>query len=255
MRLSIKKWLAPTIAVVALLAAWEAVCVTGLVPAYLLPSPTQVVVALVEDAPLIWEHTQTTLVEALAGLALGCVLGFALAVLMDRFETLYLAFQPIITVSQTIPTIAIAPLLVLWFGYGLLPKVVLIVLITFFPVAVSLVSGFRSVDPDQIDLMRTMHASEWQIFRYVKLPAAAEPFFAGLKISATYAIVGAVIAEWLGGFSGLGVYMTRVRKSFSYDKMFASILVISALSLVLLWLVGALERACLPWKRAERKGK
>ena len=255
MKASFKKRFVPAVTVFLLLAAWELVCRFEVVPAYLLPAPTQVVVALVNDAPLIWDHTVTTMIESLAGLALGCALGFVLAVLMDRFEILYLAFQPIITVSQTVPTIAIAPLLVLWFGYGLLPKVVLIVLITFFPIAVSLVSGFRSVDPDQIDLMRTMHASNWQIFRYVKLPAAAEPFFAGLKISATYAIVGAVIAEWLGGFSGLGVYMTRVRKSFSYDKMFASILVISALSLVLLGLVNVLERVCLPWKWAERKEK
>ena len=150
---------------------------------------------------------------------------------MDRFEGLYLALEPLMTISQTIPTIAIAPLLVLWFGYGLAPKVVLIVLTTFFPVTVSLVQGLRSVDPDMIDLMRTMGASRWQIFWYAKLPAAADQFFSGLKISATYAIVGAVIAEWLGGFSGLGVYMTRVRKSFSYDKMFASIIVVSALSL------------------------
>ena len=233
----------------ALLAVWELVCRLGIVPAYLLPAPSQVIVALIADAPTIWQHTVTTLVEAAIGLTIGVAIGFVLAVLMDRFEAFYLALQPLITLSQTVPAIAVAPLLVLWFGYGLLPKVVLIVFITFFPVAVSLVSGFRSVDPDQIDLMRTMHATTWQIFRYVKLPAAAEPFFAGLKISATYAIVGAVIAEWLGGFSGLGVYMTRVRKSFSYDKMFASILVISALSMALLGLVGALERACMPWKR------
>lgn len=252
MRPSVKKKLVPTAAVLGLLLAWEAVCRLELVPSYMLPAPTQVIAALVSDAPLIWLHTQTTLVEALVGLLLGCVLGFALAVLMDRYESFYLAFQPLITVSQTIPTIAIAPILVLWFGYGLFPKVVLIVLITFFPIAVSLVSGFKSVDPDLIDLMRTMHASNWQIFRYIKLPAAAEPFFAGLKISATYAVVGAVIVEWLGGFSGLGVYMTRVRKSFSYDKMFASILVISALSLALLWLIGILERTCLPWKKTER---
>ncbi|MBQ6395192.1 MAG: ABC transporter permease, partial [Atopobiaceae bacterium] len=183
----------------------------------------------------------------------GVAIGFVLAILMDRFEMLYLALQPLITLSQTVPTIAIAPLLVLWFGYGLAPKVILIVLTTFFPVAVSLVDGFRSVDPDQIALMRTMRASETQIYRYVKLPAAAEQFFSGLKISATYAIVGAVIAEWLGGFSGLGVYMTRVRKSFSYDKMFASILVISFLSLALMKIVDLLQYLAMPWKRAERK--
>ncbi|MBQ6490836.1 MAG: ABC transporter permease subunit, partial [Atopobiaceae bacterium] len=106
---------------------------------------------------------------------------------------------------------------------------------------------------DVLDLLRTMRASRWQVFWYAKLPAAADQFFSGLKISATYAIVGAVIAEWLGGFSGLGVYMTRVRKSFSYDRMFASIIVISALSLGLMRLVDLLEYVALPWKRAERK--
>ncbi|MBQ3266361.1 MAG: ABC transporter permease subunit, partial [Atopobiaceae bacterium] len=138
-------------------------------------------------------------------------------------------------------------------GYGHAPQVSLIVLTTVFPVTVSQVSGYRSVDPDVLDLMRTMRASRWQVFWYAKLPAAADQFFSGLKISATYAIVGAVIAEWLGGFSGLGVYMTRVRKSFSYDRMFASIIVISALSLGLMRLVDLIEYLALPWKRAERK--
>ena len=252
---SAKRIAVPVAAVLLLLAFWEASCRLGVVPAYLLPAPSQVLAALVKDAPLVGSHTLTTLVEAASGLLIGIVLGFVLALCMDRFETFSLALQPLVTVSQTIPTIAIAPLLVLWFGYGLLPKVVLVVLVTFFPVAVSLLQGFRSVDPDQIELLRTMHASEWQILRYVKLPAAAEPFFAGLKISATYAIVATVIAEWLGGFSGLGVYMTRVRKSFSYDKMFASIVVISALSLALMGAVRALERACLPWKRQNRNNK
>ena len=171
----------------------------------------------------------------------------------EREQRVYLAFEPLMTISQTIPTVAIAPLLVLWLGYGALPKVVLVVLSTFFPITVSLVSGFRSVDPDVIDLMRTMNASRWQIFWYAKLPAAAEQFFSGLKISATYAIVGAVIAEWLGGNEGLGVYMTRVRKSFSYDRMFAAIIVISALSLALMKVVELVQRLCMPWKRAERK--
>jgi ABC-type nitrate/sulfonate/bicarbonate transport system permease component len=170
---------------------------------------------------------------------------------MDRFEGFRLAFSPLITISQTIPTIAVAPILILWLGYGLAPKVVLVVLTTFFPITVSLVSGFQSVDPDMVDLMRTMNATRWQIFWQVKMPAAAEQFFSGLRISATYAIVGAVISEWLGGFSGLGVYMTRVRKSFSYDRMFAVIIIISALSLALMGLVDALQRLCMPWKRAE----
>lgn len=243
----------PLAAIAVLVAVWELVVDLGMVPNFLLPSPSQVVCALAGDALLLAEHAGTTLAEAALGLAIGVAVGFVVAVLMDRFETLYLIFDPIITVSQTVPTVAIAPLLVLWFGYGLMPKVLLIVLTTFFPVAVSLIGGFKSVDPDMIDLMRTMNASGWQVFRTVKLPAATEQFFSGLRISATYAIVGAVIAEWLGGFSGLGVYMTRVRKSFSYDKMFAVIILISVLSLLLMRLVDLLERLCMPWKRAERK--
>lgn len=244
--------LAPLIAVVALLVAWEALVDLGVIPNFMLPAPSQVVAALVEDAPLLLEHSLVTLGEAAAGLAGGVALGFAFAVLMDRFETFYLAFEPLMTISQTIPTIAIAPLLVLWLGYGALPKVVLVIVTTFFPVTVSLASGFRSVDPDVVDLMRTMNASRWQIFRYAKLPAAADQFFSGLKISATYAIVGAVIAEWLGGSVGLGVYMTRVRKSFSYDRLFASIIIISILSLGLMKLVELVQRGSMPWKRAER---
>lgn len=246
-----KRVVAPTCAIVAILAIWQAACSAGLVPNYMLPSPVEVVEALAKDLPLLCQHLAYTLAEAALGLVIGVAVGFAFAVLMDRFETFYLAFDPLLTVSQTVPTVAIAPLFVLWFGYGLLPKVLLVVITTFFPVTVALANGFRSVDPDQIDLMRTMNASEWQIFRYAKLPAAMNQFFSGLRISATYAIVGAVISEWLGGFWGLGVYMTRVRKSFSYDRMFAVIIIISALSLALMRGVDVLERICMPWKRAE----
>lgn len=247
-----KRVVAPACAIVGILAVWQLVCSAGLVPNYMLPSPVQVVEALVKDLPLLCQHLMWTLAEAALGLVIGVAVGFAFAVLMDRFETFYLAFDPLLTVSQTVPTVAIAPLFVLWFGYGLLPKVLLVVITTFFPVTVALANGFRSVDPDQIDLMRTMGASNWQVFRYAKLPAAMDQFFSGLRISATYAIVGAVISEWLGGFWGLGVYMTRVRKSFSYDRMFAVIIIISALSLALMRGVDVLERVCMPWKRAER---
>lgn len=243
----------PAATVTVLLVVWELVVRCAVVPNFLLPSPTQVVAALVGDAWLLASHATTTIAEAALGLVIGVVVGFVVAVAMDRFETVSLALDPLITISQTIPTVAIAPLLVLWFGYGLAPKVILIVLTTFFPVAVSLVSGFRAIDPDMIDLMRTMGASDVQIFWQVKLPGALEEFFSGLRISATYAIVGAVISEWLGGFSGLGVYMTRVRKSFSYDRMFAVIILISALSLALMRLVDVLERLSMPWRRTERK--
>ena len=130
----------------------------------------------------------------------------------------------------------------------------LVALTTFFPITVALASGFRSVDPDAVDLMRTLGASRWQVFRFAKLPAAAASFFTGLRISVTYAVIGAVVAEWLGGFDGLGVYMTRVRKSYDYDSLFAAIVVVSAVSLALLGATKALERACMPWLRARRKG-
>ena len=242
----------PLLTLVVFIAAWELLVRMGVVPSFLLPAPSAVATAFVADATLLVEHTLTRVLEAALGLAIGVVVGFVFAVLMDRFETFYLAFNPLITVSQTIPTVAIAPLLVLWFGYGLAPKILLIVLTTFFPVTVSLVSGFRSVDPDVIDLMRTMNATDLQIFMRAKLPMALDQFFSGLRISATYAIVGAVIAEWLGGFSGLGVYMTRVRKSFSYDSMFAVIILISALSLGLMKGIDLLAKVCMPWKQGAR---
>lgn len=252
---ALKRKLVPALTVVCILLAWQVIVDGGVVPRFMLPSPTDVIAALVDDWPLIWSHAVTTLTEAALGLAIGVALGFVIAVLMDTFEAFFLAMQPLITISQTVPTVAIAPLLVLWLGYGIVPKVVLIVLTTFFPVAVSLVSGFRSVDTDVVDLMRTMRASRLQLFWYAKLPAALDQLFSGLRISATYAIVSAVIAEWLGGMSGLGVYMTRVRKSFAYDRMFAAILVVSALSLVLIAFVSLIERVSMPWKRVERKSK
>ena len=252
---ALKRKLVPALTVVCILLAWQVIVDGGVVPRFMLPSPTDVIAALAEDWPLIWSHAATTLTEAALGLAIGVALGFVIAVLMDTFEAFFLAMQPLITISQTVPTVAIAPLLVLWLGYGIVPKVVLIVLTTFFPVAVSLVGGFRSVDADVVDLMRTMRASRLQLFWYAKLPAALDQLFSGLRISATYAIVSAVIAEWLGGMSGLGVYMTRVRKSFAYDRMFAAILVVSALSLALIAFVSLIERVSMPWKRAERKSK
>lgn len=168
---------------------------------------------------------------------------------MDQFEPLYKACYPLIVLTQTVPTVAIAPLLVLWFGYEMTPKVILIVITTFFPIAVGLLNGFKSADQDSINLLRAMGAGRWQIFRIVKLPGAMSQFFAGLRISASYAVVGAVISEWLGGFSGLGVYMTRVKKAFSFDKMFAVIFLISVISLLLMKGVDLLQKKCMPWEK------
>lgn len=242
-----KLWSVSAIAVI--LVVWQLVCGMGLIEAYLLPSPVQVVTALITEFPLLAGHAAVTLAEAFLGLLLGVLLGFAVAVLMDHYEPLYKAFYPLIVLTQTVPAVAIAPLLVLWFGYEMAPKVILIVITTFFPIAVGLLNGFKSADKDQIDILRSMGASRLQVFRHIKLPGSISQFFAGLRISASYAVVGAVIAEWLGGFSGLGVYMTLVKKAYAFDKMFAVIFLISLISLILMKGVDWAERKCMPWER------
>ena len=239
----------PIISVLALLALWECLSVLEIVPNYMLPSPGETVAAFVHDFPLLMSHLKVTLAETLVGTVIGVSLGFATACLMDRWEWARKAVYPIVVLTQTIPAVAIAPLLVLWFGYKMLPKIVLIVLITFFPIAVGTLDGFRSADQDAINLLRSMGANRWQIFRHVKFPGALPNFFSGLRITVAYAVVGAVLAEWLGGFAGLGVYMTRVKKSFAYDRMFAVIFLISIISLLLIWLVNVLKRHCMPWER------
>ena len=240
-------WSASAIGV--LLAAWQLICMLGLVDSFLLPSPIQVVKAFVEEFPALMEHSLVTLSEAFIGLVLGIFLGFVMAVFMDQFDPLYKACYPLIVLTQTVPTVAIAPLLVLWFGYEMAPKVILIVITTFFPITVGLLNGFKAADKDSVNLLRAMGAGRWQIFRIVKLPGAMSQFFAGLRISASYAVVGAVISEWLGGFSGLGVYMTRVKKAFSFDKMFAVIFLISIISLLLMKGVDLLQKKCMPWEK------
>ncbi len=220
-----------------------------MVDEFMLPSPIQVVHAFVSEFPTLMEHSVVTLTEAFIGLALGILLGFVMAVLMDQFEGLYKACYPLIILTQTVPTVAIAPLLVLWFGYEMTPKIVLIVITTFFPITVGLLNGFQSADKDSINLLRAMGAGRWQIFGHIKLPGAMSQFFSGLRISASYAVVGAVISEWLGGFGGLGVYMTRVKKSFAFDKMFAVIFLISIISLLLMKGVGLLQKKCMPWDK------
>ena len=236
-----------------LILLWQFLYQSGAVPAYMLPSPIQVVKALFTDLPTILRHAVVTLQEAFYGLCIGVVLAFVMATLMDHFRILNKALYPIMIITQTIPTIAIAPLLVLWMGFYMAPKITLVVITTFFPITVGLLDGYKSVDKDSIDLMRAMGASKVQIFFHVKLPAALPQFFSRLKISASYAVVGAVISEWLGGFEGLGVYMTRVSKAYAFDKMFAVIIFIVIISLLLMFTVNLIKTISLPWLRVEKK--
>lgn len=241
----------PLSVLLGLLIVWQLVSMTGLIPGYMLPSPVKVIQAFVEDFPLLMRHAGITLLEAGIGLLCGVLLGFVSAALMDAFEPLRKALYPLLVISQTVPPVAIAPLLLLWFSYGIAPKIVLVVIASFFPIAVGLLDGFQAVDEDQLRLMRSMKASRRQIFWHVKLPQALGEFFSGLKIAAAYSVVGAVISEWLGGFYGLGVYMTKVRKSFSYDKMFAVILLVSVISLLLMALVKMLQYQMMPWTHTD----
>ena len=240
-------------AVATLLLIWQGVSAAGIVPGYMLPSPVDVVRAFWTERALLWENAVITLQEAFIGLALGVALGFLFAVLMDAFDVLYRAFYPILVITQTVPTVAIAPLLVLWFGYEMTPKIILIVISTFFPVTVGLLDGFRSADKDAMGMLRSMGATRGQIFRYIKCPSALPQFFSGLRIAAAYSVVGAVISEWLGGFGGLGVYMTRVKKAFAFDKMFAVIFLISAISLALMALVDAVEKVSMPYRQLDKE--
>lgn len=209
--------------VLLILLAWQLVVVFGILPDYLLPSPTQILQALVDDAMLLASHAKYTLATAFLGTAIGLILSFVLSILMDLSKKFQQSIYPILLLNQTIPTIAIAPLLVIWLGYGITPKVVLVVLSVFFPMTIALLDGYRSVDQEQLNLFRTMNASRVDVYRLLKIPASLGYFFTGLKVALSYALISAVVAEWLGGYHGLGVYMTRVRKSYELDNMFAVI--------------------------------
>ena len=241
--------IASSIIIAVLLMIWQILSMVNIIPKFMLPSPFEVVKAFVSDFPLLMKHTEVTLVEAFLGLGLGIILGFAVAVIMDRFEYAYKMIYPVLVITQTIPTVAIAPLLVLWMGYGILPKIMLILLTSFFPITIGLLDGFRSVDKDMLNLLKTMGATSFQNFIHLKLPSSLGYFFAGLRISVSYSIIGAVVAEWLGGYDGLGVYMTRVRKSYFFDKMFAVIFLISGISLLLMYFVKKIQRWCMTWEK------
>jgi ABC-type nitrate/sulfonate/bicarbonate transport system permease component len=232
--------------VVFLLVLWQTVSMTGMVPGFMLPSPVRVGAAFIGDFSLLMHHLGNTLREAFWGLLIAAASAFVLAVFMDANAFLKKSLSPLLLLTQTMPTIAVAPLLILWMGYGSAPKIALVFLTCFFPMTIGLLGAFAQADPDTIRLLQSMGAGRGQIYRYIKLPQSLPAFFSGLRISSSYAIIGAVVAEWLGGEAGLGVYMTRVRRSYSFDKMFAVILLSAALSLALMKLVTLLERLAMP---------
>lgn len=238
----------PIFGVVVLLILWQAVVVIRQVPGYILPTPVEIGQALIGDHQLIYHHLQVTVYESLVGFAFAIALAFGLAVIMDSFEAVKKTLYPILVISQTIPIIALAPLFIIWFGFGVLPKIVIVIIVCFFPIAISLVDGMEAIDDDYLKLFETMKASKIQTLVHLKLPFSMSTFFAGLKIAATYMIMSAVIGEWLGGDRGIGVYMLRAKNAYALDRVFASILVIVALSVILIGIIDLISNRVLKWQ-------
>jgi ABC-type nitrate/sulfonate/bicarbonate transport system permease component len=251
--LQVRSWLPPAALTVALLAAWEIGVAVFDTPAYILPPPSAVLTAFGEVRPLLGEHIITTTTEAVVGIATGAAVGVALAVAVWAVPLFRRLTYPLLVASQTVPMVVLAPLLVLWFGFGLTPKVLVVALIALFPVAISTAEGLVGADAEQIELLRSMGAGRREILRLILLPTATPAFFAGLRIAAAYAIAGAVIGEWVGASSGLGLFVTRSQNSFRVDRVFVGVAVIALLSITLFGIVEVLARLAAPWQRAQSK--
>ncbi len=237
----------PLTLIAASIAAWEAIVVASRLPPLVLPSPLRVVEAGWQTRDLLGGAIAVTMIETVLGLIVALALGVALAAAMDLSPFLRRALYPILVASQTVQLLAIAPLLIIWFGFGLTPKVIIVVLACFFPLAVNTADGLASADPDLIALLRSMGASRRQIWQMVRFPAALPSFFSGLRVAVTYSVVGATIGEWVGGSAGLGLYMLRSKNALATDQVFVAIVITTLLSIGLFVLVYVIERAALPW--------
>ena len=233
--------------VITLLALWELYVGAGYISSQVLPTPTAIVRALIDNREIIYDNTVQTLLETVLGMVAATLLGLLLAVMLDISQWLRRAIYPLLVTSQTIPIIALAPLLLIWLGYDIRPKLIVVTLYCFFPIAVACADGLAGAEPELIKLLRSMRASRWQILRLVRLPGAMPAFFSGLRIAATYSVTGAIVGEFVGAEKGLGIYMQREANSFATVQVFAAILVTAALSLLLFGLVSLIERIALPW--------
>lgn len=234
-----------------LIVVWEVFSRAMAIPEYIMPAPTAIANALFQDWPLLLVHTKTTFLTAIIGLALAIVVALVIAVIMDKVRIFKKIIYPLLIISQTIPIIALAPLMIIWFGYGILPKVLVVTLVCFFPVAVSLVNGLENVDRELLEIMQVMGARPFMVFSTLQFPAVLPYFFSGLKIAATYSVMGAVIGEWLGASSGLGIYMKRTMHSFNTSSNFAAILIVVLLSIFIFKVTELLAWLSMPWNRVK----
>lgn len=238
----------PLVAVLLLLLAWEACVHIYQVESWFLPAPSAILQETVRSAPRLWLHTRATLEIAAIGSLLGAVVGISLAVLLHTsLPFLRRAIYPLIILSQNIPIVALAPLLVAWLGFGILPKILIIALMCFFPILVATLQGLDYPEPALLDYLQMAGAGRRQIFFILELPNSLPHIFSGLKVAATYSMMGAVISEWLGAQEGLGVYMRLAAASFRIDRIFASILVIVAASLLYFASIELLEKRIIRW--------
>jgi ABC-type nitrate/sulfonate/bicarbonate transport system permease component len=242
----------PTLLVAALLGVWELYARTSGVSPFVLPAPSQVVGSLWAFRAEAVRHLVPTIVETVVGFGLSIAFATAVAVALDRVGWARRAVEPLLVGSQTVPLVAVAPLVIVWFGFGLLPKVLVVILVTFFPITIGLLDGFRSTPADAAALMRSFGASPSQAFRKLRWPSGLPAFFTGLRISATYAVLAAVIAEYVGATEGLGIWIQLSQRSFRTDLVFAAILLTGVVSVALYAVVIVAERLAIPWWSASR---
>ncbi|MEA2526547.1 MAG: putative hydroxymethylpyrimidine transport system permease protein [Thermomicrobiales bacterium] len=241
--------LAPLLLLALALGAWEVWVRIDRTPRWFLPSPSAIARVLARDRILLIDNAWVTLREVLIGFALAVVAGVAIAIVIDASRIVSRALYPIVIASQAVPIVALAPLLLIWFGHGLLPKVIVTALIAFFPIAVNTVDGLRAADRETLDLLRTLGADRWSRFRLVKLPGALPYLFSGARIGIAVAVIGAVFGELVGAEAGLGHLMALSSANLRTDRVFASVVVLSIMAVGLFALVGLAERVALPWRR------
>lgn len=244
-------WIALTI-VLTFLAAWELVVRIFEVPVYILPAPSRTLATLINNPTLYLEATALTLGESLAGLGIGVLAGGLLAVLLIMLPGLEGGVMTLAILMKSTPLVAIAPLLTIWLGFGIVPKIVITALMTFFPVLVNVLSGLQRVDPALTDLFHSWNASRWEVFRHLRLPTALPFVFAALKISAPLALIGAVVAEWTGASGGLGRTMWLAYTNLNLPYLFAAIFILAAAGMLLFRLLAWLERKVVFWLPANR---
>jgi ABC-type nitrate/sulfonate/bicarbonate transport system permease component len=233
--------------VVALLAGWELYARVGAIDDFILPAPTQVARALYDDRALLWDNFTVTATEVGLGIAVALLIGFALAVAIHFSRTVRGAVYPLLVGSQAVPVVVVAPLLVVWWGFGITPKLAIIALVCFFPVVVTTLDALATVDRDQLKLMRTLGATRWQAFRFAELPAALPAALSGAKIAVAVAVIGAVFAEYAGSSAGLGHLILQAIPQLETARAYAAVVVLAAFAVMLFSALAFAERRLLPW--------